>query len=136
MKFAKANQVSFVHIFSRQQRELTYSLGRQTEIVLNEVQYADFIHNNEKFVYNINLAAIGAWTPSQIPEALMCYRDLKLNETPVSIRGPADQPTVDRPNQIATADSIPERHLHELATVINNCYHTVDDIETCGVRDQ
>ncbi len=135
MKFAKANQVSLVHIFSRQQRELTYSLGRQTEIVLNEVQYADFVHNNEKFVYNINLAAIGAWTPSQIPEALMCYHDLKLNGPPVSIRRPADQPMVDRPNQIATAGSIPEKHLNDLATVINNCYHTMDDIETCGVRE-
>ena len=86
-------------------------------------------------MYNINLAAIGAWTPKQIPEALMCYRDLKLHGPPVSIRGPADQPMVDRPNQIAIADSIPEKHLNELATVINNCYHTVDDIETSGVRE-
>ncbi len=40
-----------------------------------------------------------------------------------------------RPNQVVLADTIPNRYLDELATVINACYHTVDSIELHGVRE-
>ncbi len=51
-KFAKAHQVNLVHIFGRDKEGGIYSLGRQTDIVLNEVQHSDFLRGNEHFIYD------------------------------------------------------------------------------------
>ncbi len=84
---------------------------------------------------NLALAAVTSWTYTEYPNALMCYRDLKVEGPKINMRGPTDGSTFVQPNQIVIADSIPECYLNELATVINNCYHTVDNIETCRVRE-
>ncbi len=135
MKFPKMNKVNIVHAFSRNKGGATYSLGRQTDVILNEDQHAAFIEQNKHFVYNVKLAAVSAWTSTQLPEALMCYYDLKISAPRVSSQRTADGATRVQLNQIAIADSIPARHIDELATMINNCHHTMDNIKTCGVRE-
>ncbi len=64
MKFAKLNKVNIVHVFSQSKGGMMYSLGRQTDVLLNEVQHATFMEQNKHFVYNVKLAAVSAWNPT------------------------------------------------------------------------
>ncbi len=114
LKFAKLHNLKLIHVFSRSKGNGVYSLGRQTDIILNNIQHNDFVRNNEHFVYDVPLSSVAAWTSSLYPEALMCYRDLKLTGPRVSSRGTADRATFVQPNQVVIADSIPETELPEL----------------------
>ncbi len=90
---------------------------------------------NGRLVYNVDHAAIEPWNRERVPWKTMCYRDMTGNRLLPTHWIARRNDVTPRPNQVVLADTIPNRFLDELSTVINTCYHTVDSIELNGVRE-
>ncbi len=133
-RFAKVNNLGLVYINSRHKTGDVYSFGAQTDIQFTPAQLEHF-DERKTFVYNIDHAAIEPWNREWVPWKTMCYRDMTGNRLLPTHRVARQNDVTPQPNQVVLADTIPNRFLDELSTVINTCYHTVNSIELNGVRE-
>ncbi len=123
-----------MYIYSRHKGGDVYSFGAQTDVHFTPSQLEHF-DERKTFIYNVDHAAIEPWNQERVPWKTMCYRDMTGDRLLPTHRIARRNDVTPRPNQVVLADTIPNRYLDELATVINTCYRTVDSIELNGVRE-